>query len=142
SGTQTVSADIDVIRSIVDVNNLARRPGQPLGLNDIGTVEIDLGRAIPPVRYADNRKLGGFILIDKLSQATVAAGLIEDFPAAPRLAPHDASISGTISWLSGPSRETWAAKAAAALRGQGQSVTILDGPAVAAFGAPAPVRTA
>jgi bifunctional enzyme CysN/CysC len=142
TGTQTVSADVDVIGSIVDVNSLGRRAGEPLGLNDIGSVEIDLARAIPPVRYADNRKLGGFILIDKLSNVTVAAGLIEDFPAAARLARHDASACGTITWISGPSRDTWAAKAAAALRGQGQRVTVLDSAAVSAFGSPDPVRAA
>jgi bifunctional enzyme CysN/CysC len=142
TGTQTISADIDAVRSIVDVNSLEERAGAPLGLNDIGKVEIDLGRAIPAVRYAQNRKLGGFILIDKLSHATVAAGLIEGFPAAPKLASHDLSASGTIRWIAGPHRQSWAAKAAARLRAQGQRVAILDSTAVAAFGSADPVRTA
>ena len=142
TGTQTISADIDAVRSILDVNSLEERAGGTLGLNDIGKVDIDLGRAIPAVRYAQNRKLGGFILIDKLSHATVAAGLIEGFPAAPKLASHDLSASGTIRWISGPHRQSWAAKAAARLRGQGQRVAILDSTAVAAFGSPEPVRAA
>jgi bifunctional enzyme CysN/CysC len=142
TGTQTISADIDAVRSILDVNSLEERAGGPLGLNDIGKVEIDLGRAIPAVRYAQNRKLGGFILIDKLSHATVAAGLIEGFPAAPKLASHDLSASGTIRWIAGPHRQSWAAKAAARLRAQGQRVAILDSTAVAAFGSADPVRTA
>ena len=142
TGAQTVSADVGAIQTIVDVNTLAERAGEPLGLNDIGRIELDLGRAIPAVRYAQNRKLGGFILIDKLSNATVAAGLIDDFPAAPKLASHDLTGSATIRWVSGRNREALAAKAAARLRAQGQRVSVLDSAAVAAFGSADPVRTA
>ena len=60
-GAQTVSANIDTVEAIIDVNTLAARVGEPLGLNDVGKVEIDLDRAIPAVRYEQNRKLGGFI---------------------------------------------------------------------------------
>jgi bifunctional enzyme CysN/CysC len=141
-GTQTVSAQIDVVHSIVDVNSLGRAAAAPLGLNDIGTVEIDLGRAVPAVRYAQNRKLGAFILIDKLSHATVGAGLIEDFPAVPKLASHEPTGSGAIRWIAGANRHLWAAKAAAQLRGQGQRVAIVDAAAVSAFGTADPVRTA
>ena len=141
-GTQTVSAQIDHVESIIDVNSLAEATGAPLGLNDIGTVEVDLGRAVPAVRYAQNRKLGGFILIDKLSHATVAAGLIDDFRAAPKLASHEAAASETIRWIAGANRHVWAAKAAAALRAQGQRVAVVDAAAVSAFDAADPVRTA
>jgi len=141
-GTQTVSAQIDHVESIIDVNSLAEATGAPLGLNDIGTVEVDLGRAVPAVRYAQNRKLGGFILIDKLSHATVAAGLIDDFRAAPKLASHEAAASETIRWVAGANRHVWAAKAAAALRAQGQRVAVVDAAAVSAFDAADPIRTA
>jgi bifunctional enzyme CysN/CysC len=140
-GTQTVSAQIDHVESTIDVNSLAETAGAPLELNDIGTVEVDLGRAVPAVRYAQNRKLGGFILIDKLSHATVAAGLIDDFPAAPKLASHEAAPS-EIRWIAGAKRHVWAAKAAAALRAQGQRVAVVDAAAVSAFDAANPIRTA
>src|SRR5205823_1154626 len=104
--------------------------------------ESDHSRAVSTVRCAQNRKLGGFILIDKLSHATVAAGLIEDFPAAPKMAAQEPPASGTIRWISGASRESWAAQAAARLRAQGQRVTVIDEAAIALFGAADAVRTA
>jgi bifunctional enzyme CysN/CysC len=141
-GTQTVSASVDVVDAIVDVNTLATRSGEPLALNDIGQVEIDLDRAVPAVRYGDNRKLGGFILIDKMSHATVAAGLIEDFPANAVRQPVSHSASDDIVWVSGPARTTWAAAAAARLKAQGRPSILIDDAAVAAFPGDDPVRTA
>ena len=47
-----------------------------LDLNGIGVVEIATDRGIVFEPYADNRTLGGFILVDKLTNATVAAGMI------------------------------------------------------------------
>ena len=139
-GTQTVSARIDAIRSLTNVNSLAKESGEPLGLNDIGCVEIDLDRRIPAVRYAQNRKLGGFILIDKLTRATVAAGMIEDFAASPR--PSAQKPSSAIRWVIGPSRCSLAASAAERLRAQGRNVVILDRAAIEGFGAPDMLRTA
>ena len=139
-GAQTVSARIDAIRSRTNVNSLAEENGEPLGLNDIGRVEIDLDQRIAGVRYAQNRKLGGFILIDKLSRATVAAGMIEGFAAGSR-----SSAQGTgraIRWITGPNRCAWAANVAERLRAEGQNVVILDRAAIEAFGAPDLTRTA
>ncbi len=141
TGTQTLSADVRVVRSIVNVNSLEQQSGEPLGLNDIGKVEIEVGRPIPAVRYAHNRKLGGFILVDKLNHATVAAGLIEGFPAAPKLTSSERP-SVDIRWIAGPRRHAWAARAAKRLREQGEKAVILDEAAVAAFGAPDLIRTA
>ena len=139
-GTQRISADLDLVRSIVDVNTLAESPGELLGLNDIGKVEIELDRAIPGVRYARNRKLGGFILIDKISHATVAAGLIEDF--APSAAKAARRPSDSIVWFIGPDRATSAAKAAARLKSQGQRVLVIDDYAISRFPGESPVQAA
>ena len=128
-GTQTVSANVDLVDAIIDVNTLASGQGQPLGLNDIGKVEIDLDRAIPAVRYEQNRKLGGFILIDKISHATVAAGLIEGFPSNPV----KASVRHAINWVTGSKRIAWATSAAARLKAQGRSVAIVDDTAISGF---------
>ena len=141
-GAQTVSASVDVVDSIIDVNTLETRGGEPLGLNDIGRVEIDLDRAIPAVRYGENRKLGGFILIDKISHATVAAGLIEDFPANAVRQRANRSALDEIVWVTGPARGTWASAAAARLRAQGKPAILIDDAALAAFPGGDPVRTA
>ena len=139
-GSQTLAASIDRTVSVIDVNNLGEREGEPLDLNDIGRVEIALDRSIPAVAYEQNRKLGGFILIDKLTNATVAAGLIDGFPSAAKLTPRDPASA--IRWITGPKRCQWAADAAERLRAQGHNVVILDKEAIAAFGAPDMTRTA
>jgi bifunctional enzyme CysN/CysC len=141
-GTQTVSASVDVVDEIVDVNTLATRSGEPLALNDIGKVEIDLDRAIPAVRYRDNRKLGGFILIDKMSHATVAAGLVEDLPANAVRQPAKHSALDEIVWVTGSARTTWAAAATARLKAQGRQAILIDDAAVAVFPGADPVGTA
>jgi bifunctional enzyme CysN/CysC len=139
-GTQMVSASIDAIDSIIDVNRLGTRPGEPLGLNDIGSVVIELDRGVPAIRYADNRKLGGFILIDKLSNATVAAGLVERFPQD---ASNDrATRLEDVVWVFGPDRFAWASAAAARLKAQGRAAILIDDAAVAAFPGEEPVRPA
>ena len=139
-GTQRISADVEVVRSILDVNSLAERPGELLGLNDIGKVEIELDRAIPAVRYARNRKLGGFILVDKISHATVAAGLIEGF--VPHPAKATTRPSDSIVWFIGSARTESAAKAAARLKAQGRSVLVIDDAAIYNFPGGSPVQTA
>ena len=141
-GTQTVSASVDLVDSIVDVNTLAARAGEPLGLNDIGQVEIDLDRPVAAVRYCENRKLGGFILIDKMSHATVAAGLINDLPANALKHPAKRSAFDEIVWVAGPGRTTWAAAAVARLKAQGRQPILIDDAAVALFPGDDPVRTA
>jgi len=141
-GAQTVSASVDLVRSIIDVNTLADRPGEALGLNDIGKVEIDLDRTIPAVRYARNRKLGGFILIDKISHATIAAGLVEDLPESGISTRPTRSSFETIAWVTGNRSNTWAALAAARLKAQGRPVIVIGDAAVAAFPGNDPVKAA
>lgn len=75
-GTQTVSVSIREPEYAIDVNTMAHLSAKTLGLNDIGVAEIATDRAIVFESYETNRDLGGFILIDKLTNATVAAGMI------------------------------------------------------------------
>ncbi|WP_336966101.1 sulfate adenylyltransferase subunit CysN [Sphingobium aquiterrae] len=75
-GTQTVSATITEPKYQVNVNNMAHLAAKTLDLNAIGVVNIATDRPIPFAPYAENRDLGGFILIDKMSNATVAAGML------------------------------------------------------------------
>ncbi len=76
SGARTVTATIAPVKHKINVNTLDELPAERLELNDIGVCELELDRPIPFESYADNRTLGGFILIDRLSNATVGAGLI------------------------------------------------------------------
>jgi bifunctional enzyme CysN/CysC len=76
-GTRTVSATVQPPKHAVDVNTLAELSVKTLGLNDIGVAEVYTDRGIAFEPYADSRDLGGFILIDKLTNATVAAGMLQ-----------------------------------------------------------------
>ena len=76
TGSRTVSATIAPLKHRVNVNTLEHEPAERLELNDIGVCELELDRAIAFEPYAANRTLGGFILIDRLSNNTVGAGLI------------------------------------------------------------------
>ncbi|URW76935.1 sulfate adenylyltransferase subunit CysN [Sphingomonas donggukensis] len=77
SGATTVSASVRAPEYAIDVNTLQHLSVKTLGLNDIGVADVQADRPIPFAPYADSRVLGGFILIDKLTNATVAAGMIE-----------------------------------------------------------------
>jgi bifunctional enzyme CysN/CysC len=81
NGAQTVSATI-AVGSVLAMAGSASGEGPALALNDIGRVRIALDRRIAATLYADNRALGGFILIDKATHATVAAGMIHGFPGS------------------------------------------------------------
>jgi bifunctional enzyme CysN/CysC len=76
SGTRTVSATIAPLKHRIDVNTLEHVPAERLELNDIGVGELELDRAIPFEPYLESRALGGFILIDRITNNTVGAGLI------------------------------------------------------------------
>jgi len=76
-GTRTVTATVAPLKHTINVNTLAQQPAEKLDLNDIGVVEMELDRPIPFEAYKDNRALGGFILIDRLTNNTVGAGMLE-----------------------------------------------------------------
>jgi bifunctional enzyme CysN/CysC len=75
-GTETVGATVAQPKHRVDVNTLKQLAAKSLSLNEIGVVTITTDRRIPFDPYAENRDMGGFILIDRLSNATVGAGLL------------------------------------------------------------------
>ncbi|MHA6317682.1 sulfate adenylyltransferase subunit CysN [Altererythrobacter sp. CAU 1778] len=74
--TQTVSATVQEPKYRTDVNTLGRLAAKTLTLNDIGVAEVFADKPVVFEPYTDNRALGGFILIDKVTNATVAAGMI------------------------------------------------------------------
>jgi bifunctional enzyme CysN/CysC len=75
-GTRMVGASVTEIKHRVNVNTLEHLAAKKLELNEIGLVNLSLDQAIPFEPYAQNRDLGGFILIDRISNRTVGAGLI------------------------------------------------------------------
>jgi len=76
AGTRTVSATIAPLKHRINVNTLEHAAAERLELNDIGVCELELDRPIPFEPYEESRALGGFILIDRLTNNTVGAGLI------------------------------------------------------------------
>jgi bifunctional enzyme CysN/CysC len=75
-GTQTVTAQVQAPKYQVNVNTLEQLAAKTLELNAIGVANLSTDRPIVFEPYEHNRELGGFILIDKLTNATVAAGMI------------------------------------------------------------------
>ncbi len=76
--TRQVRATVRTVRCRIDVNTLDHEAARELKLNDIGVVTIDAPRPILFDPYHENRVTGAFILIDALSNATVAAGMIRN----------------------------------------------------------------
>jgi bifunctional enzyme CysN/CysC len=76
--TQVVPAQVNAVRYHMNVNTLRKEDAQQLALNEIGRVTIETGRAIAYDPYVKNRATGGFILIDRMTNATVCAGMILD----------------------------------------------------------------
>jgi bifunctional enzyme CysN/CysC len=74
--SQTVSATVAQPEHEVNVNTMEHLAAKTLELNSIGVCEVTTDRPIVFEPYHLNRELGGFILIDKLTNATVAAGMI------------------------------------------------------------------
>ncbi len=75
-GTQTVTATVQQPKYQVNVNTMEHLAARTLDLNAIGVANLSTDKAISFEPYAQNRTLGGFILIDKITNATVAAGML------------------------------------------------------------------
>ncbi|PPK39870.1 adenylyl-sulfate kinase [Pseudomonas laurylsulfatiphila] len=75
-GCRTVSMSCASLKHRVDVNSLEHLAAKTLELNGIGVCNLHLDRPIAFDAYADNRDTGGFIIIDRLSNRTVGAGML------------------------------------------------------------------
>jgi len=76
-GTSTVPAQVSALKYKVNVNTLEHQAGRTLALNEIGVCNFALGKALSFDPYDENPGTGGFILIDRFTNATVASGLID-----------------------------------------------------------------
>jgi bifunctional enzyme CysN/CysC len=75
-GARTAGVTIDQPKYRVNVNTLEQSAAKTLELNEIGVCNVHVDRPIPFDSYFDNRDMGGFIIVDRLSNATVGAGLL------------------------------------------------------------------
>jgi bifunctional enzyme CysN/CysC len=141
-GTKTVTATIAPLKYRVDVETLAHLAAEKLELNQIGVCELELDRPIAFDPYGENRDTGGFILIDRLTNHTVGAGMLKfalrrahniqmqyiDVDKAAR-----AGLKGQkacVLWLtglSGAGKSTIANLMEKKLHGMGRHTYILDG---------------
>jgi bifunctional enzyme CysN/CysC len=141
-GTRMVNATITSIAYKVDVDTLERHPAATLGLNEIGLCKLKLDQAIAFDRYDRNRDTGGFILIDRLTNGTVAAGMIRSamtetpnvrwqFSDIDRLAretlKHQKGCAVWLTGLSGAGKSTIANLVETRLHQAGHHTYALDG---------------
>ena len=76
-GTRIVTATVSSVTHVLDVDTLDENPARDLKFNEIGLVNLSLAQAVTFEPYRQNRVMGGFILIDRVTRNTVAAGMIE-----------------------------------------------------------------
>ncbi|MBT1449902.1 sulfate adenylyltransferase subunit CysN [Glaciecola sp. XM2] len=74
--TKQVSGSIANIDHKIDVNTMAHSEALHLNLNEIGVVDIRLTQSVACDAYTDNRATGAFIVIDRLTNGTVGAGMV------------------------------------------------------------------
>ena len=76
-GYQTATATISSLKYKLNVDNLDHVAGKTLELNEVGSCNLSVSRPLVFDPYGDNAETGSFILIDRFTNATVAAGMIE-----------------------------------------------------------------
>ncbi len=135
-------ATVTEIKHRIDIDSQAKLAAKSLGLNEIGVCNLSVARPIAFDAYADNRDTGAFILIDRFSNETVAAGMI-DFALrrATNIYRHDHTVSKAVRvalkahrpavlWftgLSGSGKSTVANLVEADLNARGAHTVLLDG---------------
>ena len=140
--TQQTLASITTIKHRIDINTLAKTSCTEMGLNDIAVCNIVLSKAIAFATYKNSPSLGSFILIDRYTNATVAAGLIHhSLRRADNIHTQALSINrtareehqghqGKVIWftgLSGSGKSTLANQLEVELHKQGMRTYLLDG---------------
>jgi bifunctional enzyme CysN/CysC len=139
---QWTSASITALKYTVDINTQAHQSCTQLYLNDIAVANVALSKPVTFQPYHQSAAIGGFILVDKMSHATVAAGIIRhSLRRAQNLHRQALSITrddrerlnghkGKVIWLtglSGAGKSTIADALEQALHHQGKRTYILDG---------------
>ena len=140
--SQWTGASITAIKHRINVNTLAEEPARKLELNDITVCNIATTQPLAFEPYSNSRELGGFILVDRYTHATVAAGLIRhSLRRAQNVHRQSLSIDrkaretlnghpGKVLWftgLSGSGKSTIANALEVELHARGLHTYILDG---------------
>ncbi len=102
-GAATTPVQIAEIIHKVNVNSLQKEPGKALELNEVGLCRLNLSSAISCDLYRDTRLTGSFILIDRLTNATVGAGMVEEvLPASDSIPWQELEVdSNTLAAIKG-----------------------------------------
>ena len=124
TATAVTPGRITAVQYAVDVNTLEQKQVPTLGLNEIGVARLELDRPISFDPYRQNRHTGSFIIIDRFTNATVAAGMV--ITAAP-LEPETAQVAGLSGTGDGITRRISLSEAT--VGGTGVSVVDLTGEA-------------
>ena len=139
---QWAGTSITTIKHCINVDSGGLEPCKKLDLNDISVCNLSLSRLLAFAPYTESRHLGGFILVDRFTQATVAAGLINhNLRRAQNVHRQALSIGradrerlnghrGKVIWftgLSGSGKSTLANALEKELHAQGKRTYILDG---------------
>ncbi|GEA62015.1 sulfate adenylyltransferase subunit CysN [Vibrio comitans] len=90
-GTKTVTGQVSKIEHRVDVNSMQKLEANQLNLNEIGLCHLNLNEKVVFDAYDNNRITGAFIIIDRLTNATVGAGMIEGALESKRQPSHEYS---------------------------------------------------
>ena len=77
TGNKTVGASVTKLKYRIDVNDFSHDPAKVLNLNEVGVCNLSLAQPVAFDPYADNKRTGSFILIDRQTNETVAAGMID-----------------------------------------------------------------
>ena len=142
--TSYVPGSIASITHRVDVNTLDHGPASSLQLNEIGRVKVSLDASIALDGYAQNRTTGSFIVIDRLTNGTVGAGMIIADPIVHGSSGHHGALAHVsteeratrfgqqpatvlFTGLSGAGKSTLAYAAERKLFDMGRAVYVLDG---------------
>jgi bifunctional enzyme CysN/CysC len=75
-GARTVDATVSPIKHKIDINTFEHLPTSKLEMNEIGVCNLELARPIAFDPYRENRDTGGFILVDRMTNDTVGAGML------------------------------------------------------------------
>lgn len=90
---KTTSGEVEKLHHRIDVNTLAEKDAEVLAMNEIGLVDIKLTEAMAFDSYSKNKQTGAFVIIDRLTNLTVGAGMIEAALVA-EVAAAEQAISG------------------------------------------------
>ena len=152
--SKLVPGHVSTLRYQIDVNTLHRQDAPTLKLNEIGRVSVTLGAPICYDAYKRNRSSGAFIIVDRVTNATVGAGMIldrapgegrrdhwDDEPAAEHLHAEKSNVSADertarfgqkpatilLTGLTGAGKSTIAYALERRLFDAGRAVVVLDG---------------